>query len=176
VTFSHSTVAILALAALLGTGFALAQPAEFALVPAVAGAARLQEANGAVETSRYLGFALGPIVGGVLAAAGGMRAAMLVNAVSFVAVAAAAAVIRAERRRVGRVAGAPRERANGLRNSAELFAIMGGGALVAAIGARWTLLLAGGLPALAGAAGLVAYRRMHASEAVEAPPAPAPVG
>src|SRR2546423_7986650 len=47
---------ILALAALLGSGFAFAQPAEFALVPAVAGEGRVAAANGPVETARYPGF------------------------------------------------------------------------------------------------------------------------
>lgn len=95
--FVSGTVAILALAALLGIGFALAQPAEFALVPGVAGEARLAAANGRVETARYVGFTIGPLAGGALAAAGGLRTAMLVNAVTFLAVAVAAAVVRAPR-------------------------------------------------------------------------------
>jgi MFS family permease len=40
------------------------------------------------------------------------------------------------------------------RNAAELFALVAGGLLVAAIGARWTLLLAGALPVLAAGAAL----------------------
>jgi hypothetical protein len=47
---------------------------------------------------------------------------------------------------------------NGLRNGAELVALAGGGLLVSAIGARWTLLLAGALPVLAALAGLAARR------------------
>jgi len=86
--------AIVALAAMLGVGFAVAQPAEFALVPRVAGEARLAIANSRVETTRYLGFTLGPLAGAVLAAAGGVRAAMLVNAFTFVVIAVAAAVVR----------------------------------------------------------------------------------
>ncbi|MGH3065059.1 MAG: MFS transporter [Gaiellaceae bacterium] len=96
--FVSGTAAIVALAALLGVGFALAQPAEFALVPAVAGDAMLTVANARVETARYVGFTVGPLAGGALAAAGGMRAAMLVNAATFLAVAAAAALVRAPRR------------------------------------------------------------------------------
>lgn len=92
--FVSSTAAILVLATLLGVGFALAQPAEFALVPRVAGEARLAVANGRVETARYVGFTIGPLAGGVLAAAGGTSAAMLVNAATFLVVAAAAAVVR----------------------------------------------------------------------------------
>ena len=107
--FVGGTAAILALAAFLGVGFALAQPAEFALVPAVAGEARLAVANGRVETARYIGFAVGPLAGGALAAAGGMRAAMLVNAFTFLIVAAAAAVVRAPRAERSREA-EPRQR------------------------------------------------------------------
>jgi MFS family permease len=92
--FVGATWAIIGLAALLGVGFAIAQPAEFALVPRVAGEAKLAVANGRVETARYLGFAVGPLVGGVLAAAGGIQVAMLVNALTFLAVAVAAAVVR----------------------------------------------------------------------------------
>lgn len=296
--FTGSTWAIVALAALLGSGFALAQPAEFALVPAVAGEAQLSEANGYVETARYAGFTAGPLLGAVIAAGGGTRVALLVNAASFLAVAAAATVLRTPPRARAAGAGA-KERArdglvvlfrdpmlalviavgfvsllfmtasvaaevffvkddlgagdvgygalitswtlgmalgalllarrfrmalalgalvatvvqsvglalptlwlvlafalvsffvgglahglknvlvrtlihervperahgrayaayNGLRNAAELVAMLGGGLLVVAIGARWTLLLAGALPALAGVVGLVLYRR-----------------
>jgi MFS family permease len=89
--------ATLALTALLGVGVALAQPAEFALAPAVAGSGGVAAANGRIEAARYLGFALGPVLGGVLAAAGGTRIALLVNAGSFLAVALAAQLLRARR-------------------------------------------------------------------------------
>jgi MFS family permease len=92
--FVSGAAAIVALAALLGLGFAVAQPAEFALVPRVAGEARLAVANGRVETARYVGFTVGPLAGGVLAAAGGIRVAMIVNALTFLAVAGAATVVR----------------------------------------------------------------------------------
>jgi MFS family permease len=48
---------------------------------------------------------------------------------------------------------------NGLRNGAELFALAGGGLLVAAIGGRATLALAGGIPVVAALVGLALYRR-----------------
>lgn len=92
-----SVAAILVLAALLGVGFAVAQPAEFALVPAVAGERRLAAVNGQVETARYLGMTAGPLIGGGLAAAGGTAAAMLVNAATFVCVALAGALLRTRR-------------------------------------------------------------------------------
>ena len=92
--FAAGTGAILVLAALLGVGFAVAQPAEFALVPRVAGEARIGIANARVETARYTGFAVGPLIGGVIAGAGGLEIAMLVNAATFLVVGAAAIVVR----------------------------------------------------------------------------------
>jgi MFS family permease len=88
---------ILLLTALLGVGVAVAQPAEFALVPATAGAGGVAAANGRIEAARYLGFTLGPVIGGLLAAAGSTRVALLVNAASFLAVALAAQALRARR-------------------------------------------------------------------------------
>jgi MFS family permease len=107
--FVDALAAILVLAALLGIGFALSQAAEFALVPALAG--REREANGHVETARYLGFTVGPVAGSLLAAAGGTSVAMLVNAATFLAVAGAALLLRARREPVAQAEGAPRARA-----------------------------------------------------------------
>jgi MFS family permease len=87
-----STAATLALAALLGAGFAVAQPAEFALVPVIGGSL-----NGPVEAARYVGMTAGPVLGGVLAATGGTQAAVLVDAASFALVALAAVLLRARR-------------------------------------------------------------------------------
>jgi MFS family permease len=95
--FTESLVPLLGLSVLLGLGAAISQPAEFALVPVVAGKKRLNEANGWVETARYAGFTAGPLLAGVLVAAGGSRVALLVNAVSFLAIAGAAALMRARR-------------------------------------------------------------------------------
>jgi MFS family permease len=92
-----STTAVLVLAALLGIGFAFAQPAEFALVPVIGGDERLTEINGFVETARYAGMTLGPLIGGVLAGLGGVDIAMVVNAGTFVVVATAALVLHARR-------------------------------------------------------------------------------
>jgi MFS family permease len=89
--------ATLGLTALLGIGVAVAQPAEFALAPAVAGTAGVAAANGRIEAARYIGFTLGPVLGGLLAAAGGTRIALLVNAASFLAVALAAQALHARR-------------------------------------------------------------------------------
>ena len=50
-----------------------------------------------MESARYAGFAAGPLLAGGLAAAGGTRAALLVNAASFLAVAAAGRLLHARR-------------------------------------------------------------------------------
>jgi MFS family permease len=92
-----SLAAILVLTVVLGIGVAIGQPAEFALVPAAAGEEHVAEANGLVETARYVGMTAGPLLGGAIAAAGLLELALLVDAVTFVAVAAAAATMRARR-------------------------------------------------------------------------------
>jgi hypothetical protein len=55
---------------------------------------------------------------------------------------------------------------NALRNGAELVALVGGGFLVAALGARWTLFLAGAVPMAAGLVALALSRRRLTEAAV----------
>jgi MFS family permease len=93
-----SVAALIALAALVGVGVAIAQPAEFALVPVAAGGKRLSEVNGLVETARYAGAMLGPPLGGALAATGRIDIALWVDAATFLAVAATAMLLHARRR------------------------------------------------------------------------------
>lgn len=95
--FVQETWFVLAMTVLLGVSFALIQPAEFALVPLLSGPDRVQEANGHVESARYIGFALGPVIGGLLFAAGGLELPMLVNAASFAAVCIVALSLRVRR-------------------------------------------------------------------------------
>jgi MFS family permease len=95
----NSLWALLPLMALLGFGVALSQPAEFALVPAVAGSGtNAARANGLMETVRSIGFTAGPLVGGALGAAGLLRLALALNALSFLLVAAAGLCLQARRR------------------------------------------------------------------------------
>jgi MFS family permease len=75
--FAGSAATILPLAALLGAFSAIATPAEFSLVPAIVDPEGIRRANGWVETARYAGFIGGPALGGVVAAAGGVKAALL---------------------------------------------------------------------------------------------------
>ena len=104
--------ALLALTAALGVVFAISQPAEFALVPPLAGRDRVQEANGHVETARYIGFGLGPVIGALLYTAGGLELAMLADAATFAAVAVAALALRV--RREPRRDGAPQRARDGV--------------------------------------------------------------
>jgi Transmembrane secretion effector len=95
--FLSGLVPVLALTTLLGVVFAISQPAEFALVPVLAGEERIQAANGHMETIRYIGFGLGPILGGLLFSIGGLQLAMAVDAVTFGLVACAALALRVKR-------------------------------------------------------------------------------
>jgi Major Facilitator Superfamily len=95
--FSDALAPVLALTAVLGVVFALMSPAEFALVPPLAGK-RIQAANGHIETSRYVGFGVGPLLGGVLFSIGGLELAMIVDGATFAAVALASLTLRVRRR------------------------------------------------------------------------------
>jgi MFS family permease len=95
--FAGDLAAILSLTALLAAVGAVGQPAEFALVPHVAAPGGLARANGVLEAARYAGFAVGPALAGAIAGFGGGRVALLVNAGSFLAIAAATAPMRARR-------------------------------------------------------------------------------
>ncbi|HZA59211.1 MAG TPA: MFS transporter [Solirubrobacterales bacterium] len=95
--FVDATAAVLALTALLGIVFAVSSPAEFALVPPLAGERRIQQANGHMETARYIGFGIGPLAGGLLFSIGDLELAMLVDAATFAAVACAALALRIRR-------------------------------------------------------------------------------
>jgi MFS family permease len=57
---------------------------------------------------------------------------------------------------------------NALRNAAELVALVGGGLLVSALGARWTLFLAGAIPVGAGLVALALSRRRLVEPAIDA--------
>jgi MFS family permease len=92
--FADGLALVLALVALMGCLNAVAMPAEFSLLPLVAGEGDLARANGQVEFARYGGFILGPAAGGVLAAAGGTTGALLANGVTFLALAGVSAAMR----------------------------------------------------------------------------------
>jgi MFS family permease len=93
-TLAGGLAPVLALVAVLGCANAFAQPAEFALLPAVAGGEDLVRANGQVEFARYAGSILGPVAGGLLAAAGGVTGALLADAATFLALVGMAVALR----------------------------------------------------------------------------------
>ena len=93
-----SLAVMLVLTMFVGIGAAIAQPAEFALVPVAAGEERLSEVNGLVETPRYARLVLGPPVGAALVAAGTPEIALLLDAATFAAVALVATLLHARRR------------------------------------------------------------------------------
>lgn len=94
--FADALAPVLILTAALGVVFALMQPAEFSLIPILSGR-RVQEANGHVETFRYVGFGVGPVIGGFLFAIGGLELAMAVDAATFAAVGIVALSLRVRR-------------------------------------------------------------------------------
>ena len=67
--FAGSLTEIVALAALLTAGAAVAGPAEFALVPAAAPPGQLAAATGRMEAARYAGHTAGPLLATALVAA-----------------------------------------------------------------------------------------------------------
>lgn len=94
---TDSVAAVIALVALLGSVNAFSAPAEFALTGSIASGERLKTLNGHVETARYMGMAIGPILGGALASAGGIGIALAINALTFAAVAVGAWLLTVRR-------------------------------------------------------------------------------
>jgi len=93
-----SVMGIILVAALVGSGHAIAQAAEFSLAPSIATGDRLKRLNGRIEAARYVGMIAGPAAGGALAATGGTEVALLGNAATFLFVAAVARSLRVRRR------------------------------------------------------------------------------
>jgi len=113
--FSTGSIAVvLVLTVLLGAGAAVGQAAEFALVPLLAGPRSLARANGLVESARSIGFLVGPLIGGALAAGAGTRLALLADAATFLLIALAQLTV-APRRRVEQPRGAGPRARDGLR-------------------------------------------------------------
>jgi MFS family permease len=96
--FVGNVAPLLALTFLLGVGAAVSQSAEFALLPLLAAGRPIGRVNGIVESMRGIGFTVGPLVGGAVAAAAGSRAALLVDAATFLAIGGALAVLPVRRR------------------------------------------------------------------------------
>jgi MFS family permease len=108
--FAGSLVAIYALTIVLGIGVAVSQASEFALVPLLTGSRPIARANGLVESMRGLGFMVGPLIGGGLAAGAGTRAALLADAATFVVIGVVLATLPVRRRIVASDGPKPRAR------------------------------------------------------------------
>jgi MFS family permease len=105
--FVHAPATMIALVAVLALGSALTQPALSALTPEMVTRDDLPKATSVMQTATTIGMLSGPVLGGVLVGVfGGARVPLLLDAVSFLALAAAGMVIRARRgrRTVGAVA------------------------------------------------------------------------
>jgi MFS family permease len=96
--FAHSLVSVYALTIVLGIGVAVSQASEFALVPLLIGSRPIARANGLVESMRGLGFMVGPLIGGGLAATAGTRTALLADAATFVLIGVVLATLPVRRR------------------------------------------------------------------------------
>ena len=93
--FAQPVWLIVALSFLLGSAASIASPAVFAIVPRAVDDEDLTEANANMETVRYIGMVAGPLIAGGLAGAlgatRGTRAALLLDAITFLVITSAAA-------------------------------------------------------------------------------------
>ena len=129
--FAHSPAVIYPLTIVLGIGVAVSQASEFALVPLLAGSREIGRANGLVESMRAIGFMVGPLVGGALAAGAGIRLALLADAATFLVIGGVLAALPVRRRVVHAVGAKPRAR-DGLqllRSERVLAIVLGAGAV-----------------------------------------------
>ena len=92
-----SPAAILALFATLSAGFAITQPALFALTPVAVGEEKTTEANAYLEMARWGGATLGPLLAGWITATAGPDVALFGNAATFLMVALAVPFLRVRR-------------------------------------------------------------------------------
>ena len=95
--FASGIVPTLGLSLLLGAGLAVTQPALFAILPRAVGEDRTTEANAFLEVARWGGAAVGPVLAAGLTASLGARVTLLVNAGTFLFVAALGPLLRVRR-------------------------------------------------------------------------------
>jgi MFS family permease len=98
--FADNPVTMVALVAVLASGVAITQPTTSALVPEMVGPENLPRAMSISQTAGAVGMLAGPVLGAVLlagSAGGGTRLPLLVDAVTYVAIAGAALLIQTRR-------------------------------------------------------------------------------
>jgi MFS family permease len=91
------TAAIVALVAALGCGLAVTQPTLSALVPSMVRREDLGRASALVQTATSVGLLVAPALGGILVGHFGLRIPLLADAASYLAITAAALLIRTRR-------------------------------------------------------------------------------
>jgi MFS family permease len=107
---AHQTALVLGLVAALGAGEALNGTTWQALLPGIVGVERLPAAMGLSQAGSTAALIVAPALGGLLTGAYGARVPLLVDAATFLVIAAAGLLVRT-RREVGRPAGHERRRA-----------------------------------------------------------------
>ena len=133
---AHQTALVLGLVAALGAGEALNGTTWQALLPDIVGVERLPAAMGLSQAGSTAALIVAPALGGLLTGAYGARVPLLVDAATFLVIAAAGLLVRT-RREVGRPAGHERRRGGyrlvrddpmlvALLTMISLFALLGG--------------------------------------------------
>ncbi len=95
--FVTSVYLIVALVALLAVGVTFTSPTFSALTPAMVGRDNMAKASGLIQTSGTIGSLIGPVLGGVLVGHFGARVPLLVDAATYLAIPAAALLLRTRR-------------------------------------------------------------------------------
>jgi MFS family permease len=96
--FATRPALVIALMAVLAAGLAVTGPTLQALLPDLVDADDLPTATATVQTVRGVGMLLGPVLGGLLVGAFGPRLPLLLDAASYLAIVAAALLVRTVRR------------------------------------------------------------------------------
>jgi len=105
--FTPGVLPTLGLSFLLGAGLAVTQPALFALIPRAVGEDRTTQANAYLEVARWGGAAAGPVLAAIMTQRLGAGSTLLVNAATFLLVAAVGPLLRVRRPPEPRPGGAP---------------------------------------------------------------------
>ncbi|HET6214354.1 MAG TPA: MFS transporter [Micromonosporaceae bacterium] len=95
--FTGQPVAVIALVAVLSTGLAVTSPTLGALVPDMVGLENMPRASAIGQTATSLGMLAGPALAGVLVGQFGVRVPLLIDAATFLAIAAVGLVLRTRR-------------------------------------------------------------------------------
>lgn len=95
--YTGHPAAMIALVAVLATGFAITQPTLAALIPDMVGREHLPKAMAISQTASSIGMLIGPAAAGVLVGQFGLRVPLLVDAATYLAIVAAGLLIGTRR-------------------------------------------------------------------------------